>query len=293
MSDAQLMPAAFFGHGSPMNALELNRYTHAWRAFGRAVPRPRAILVVSAHWYINATAVTAMPRPRTIHDFYGFPPELFDVQYPAPGLPELAEEVSDIVQPTWVGADVDSWGIDHGTWSVLRHAFPDAAIPVVQLSINQFKDFGYHLELGARLAPLRDRGVLIVASGNIVHNLAGLSFSLADAGFDWAQRFDADARDQMLTDPAEVARLDAHRDFASAVPTPDHFIPLLYLAGLCAAAAPDGANPEAATRVLVDGCAYGSLSMTAYTLGLDVPGAVGTGPAAQAPEGVPADGTNL
>ncbi|MGD0243690.1 MAG: 4,5-DOPA dioxygenase extradiol [Streptosporangiaceae bacterium] len=298
MNDAQPMPAAFFGHGSPMNALELNRYTHAWRAFGRVVPRPRAILVVSAHWYINATAVTAMPRPRTIHDFYGFPPELFDVQYPAPGLPELAEEVSDIVRPTWVGADVDSWGIDHGTWSVLRHAFPDAAIPVVQLSINQFKDFGYHLDLGARLAPLRDRGVLIVASGNIVHNLAGISFSLADTGFDWAQRFDADAREQMLTDPAEVARLDAHRDFGSAVPTPDHFIPLLYLAGLCAAARDEAgrdqaAAPDAATRVLVDGCAYGSLSMTAYTLGLDVPAAAGTGPAAQAPEGVPADETNL
>jgi 4,5-DOPA dioxygenase extradiol len=243
MSDARTMPAAFFGHGSPMNALELNRYTHAWRAFGQAVPRPRAILVVSAHWYINATAVTAMPRPRTIHDFYGFPPELFDVQYPAPGLPELAEEVSDIVRPTWVGADVDSWGIDHGTWSVLRHAFPDAAIPVVQLSINQFKDFGYHLDLGARL--------------------------------------------------------DAHRDFASAVPTPDHFIPLLYLAGLAAAArdkAPrdgTGQDPDDATRVLVDGCAYGSLSMTAYTLGLDVPDAAGTGLAAEAPEGIPADGTNL
>jgi 4,5-DOPA dioxygenase extradiol len=308
MIDAQPMPAAFFGHGSPMNALELNRYTHAWRAFGRAVPRPRAILVVSAHWYINATAVTAMPRPRTIHDFYGFPPELFDVQYPAPGLPELAEEVSDIVRPTWVGADVDSWGIDHGTWSVLRHAFPNAAIPVVQLSINQFKDFGYHLDLGARLAPLRDRGVLIVASGNIVHNLAGISRQLADTGFDWAQRFDADARERMLTDPAEIARLDAHGDFASAVPTPDHFIPLLYLAGLAAAArdgatqpgaARDGAgraetvDPDGTTRVLVDGCAYGSLSMTAYTLGLDVPAAAGTGPAAQAPEGVPADGTNL
>jgi 4,5-DOPA dioxygenase extradiol len=303
MSDVRQMPAAFFGHGSPMNALELNRYTHAWRAFGQAVPRPRAILVVSAHWYINATAVTAMPGPRTIHDFYGFPQELFDVQYPAPGLPELAEEVSDIVQPTWVGADVDSWGIDHGTWSVLRHAFPDATIPVVQLSINQFKDFGYHLDLGARLAPLRETGVLIVASGNIVHNLAGISFQLADTGFDWAERFDADARERMLTDPAEIARLDAHRDFASAVPTPDHFIPLLYLAGLAAAArdkAPrneagpgEVAAPGDATRVLVDGCAYGSLSMTAYTLGLDVPDAAGTGPAAQAPEGIPADETNL
>jgi 4,5-DOPA dioxygenase extradiol len=286
MSNAQPMPAAFFGHGSPMNALELNRYTHAWRAFGQAVPRPRAILVISAHWYINATAITAMPKPRTIHDFYGFPQELFDVQYPAPGLPELAEEISDVVKPTWVGADIDSWGIDHGTWSVLRHAFPDATIPVVQLSINQFKDFGYHLDLGARLAPLRERGVLIVASGNIVHNLAGMTPQLADTGFDWAQRFDRDAQEQMLTDPVEIVRLDAHRDFASAVPTPDHFIPLLYLAGLAGARA-------GGTRVLVDGCAYGSLSMTAYTLGLDVPGATGTGPAAQPPAGVPADSTSI
>ena len=259
----EVMPAAFIGHGNPMNALETNRYTQAWHAFGRAVPRPRAILVVSAHWYINATAVTAMPRPRTIHDFYGFPPELFAVQYPAPGLPELAAEISDAVHPTWVGADIDSWGIDHGTWSVLVHAFPDADIPVVQLSINADKDFDYHLDLGARLAGLRRSGVLVVASGNVVHNLRGMSWDLADSGYDWARRFDEDAKARMLDDPVAITRLDAHRDFANAVPTPDHFLPLLYLAGL-ASAGGEGAD------ILVDGYTYGSLSMTAYTIGVAV-----------------------
>ncbi|CAA9320959.1 MAG: FIG074102: hypothetical protein [uncultured Nocardioidaceae bacterium] len=282
-----LMPAAFFGHGNPMNALEVNRYTSAWKAFGEAVPRPRAILVVSAHWYINATAVTAMPRPRTIHDFYGFPSELFDVQYPAPGLPEMAAEVSDIVHPTWVGADVDSWGIDHGTWSVLVHAFPDASIPVVQLSINAEKPLDYHLELGAKLAPLRERGVLIVTSGNVVHNLGGMDWALADDGFDWAQRFDEEAKGRMLTDPTEFATLDAHRDFGHAVPTPDHFIPALYLAGLAGAAR----SPD--TDVLVDGYAYGSLSMTAYTLGLpSLESADGAG-SPQPPAALPPEASNI
>jgi len=281
---AATMPAAFFGHGNPMNALEVNRYTSAWRAFGEAVPRPRAVLVVSAHWYINATAVTAMPRPRTIHDFYGFPQALFDVQYPAPGLPELAQEIEDVVQPTWVGADVDSWGIDHGTWSVLVHAFPDASIPVVQLSINAHKPLDYHLELGAKLAPLRERGVLIVASGNVVHNLGGMSRKLVDEGYDWAQRFDESAKEQMLTDPTAVAGLDAHRDYANAVPTPDHFIPLLYLAGLAGKAA-DGVD------VLVDGYAYGSLSMTAYTLGVETLQVTGDGGAP--PLDVVADESNI
>jgi 4,5-DOPA dioxygenase extradiol len=282
-----VMPAAFFGHGNPMNALEVNRYTAAWRAFGQAVPRPRAILVISAHWYINATAVTAMRRPRTIHDFYGFPRALFDVQYPAPGLPELADEVSDVVHPTWVGADVDSWGIDHGTWSVLVHAFPDASIPVVQLSINADKPLDHHLQLGAKLAPLREKGVLIVASGNVVHNLRGMDWKLTDTGYDWAQRFDEDAKTRMLTDPTDLATLDAHRDYRHAVPTADHFIPALYLAGLAAS------GDQVGTDVLVDGYAYGSLSMTAYTLGMACPSSVGEGGSAQAPADVAPDDCNI
>ena len=253
------MPAVFFGHGNPMNALEHNRYTEAWRAFGAAVPRPRAILVVSAHWYVHATAVTAMARPRTIHDFFGFPPELFAVDYPAPGDPEVAELVSEIARPTWVGLDHDSWGIDHGTWSVLVHAFPDASIPVLQLSIDATKGFDEHLELGARLAPLRERGVLVVGSGNVVHNLRRVDFSAPEAAFDWAERFDEDTRALMTSDPAATSSLTGHGDYPRAAPTPDHFIPLLYLAGLGAAA---GRPAE----VLVDGYAYRSLSMTAYTL---------------------------
>ena len=255
------MPAAFIGHGSPMNALGTNRYTAAWQQFGQQVPRPRAILVISAHWYINATAVTTMSRPRTIHDFYGFPRELFEVDYPAPGLPELAGEIAEAVRPTWVGADVDSWGIDHGTWSVLVHAFPDAAIPVVQLSINAEQPLDYHLDLAGRLAPLRDQGVLIVGSGNIVHNLRVMNPALPDGGFDWATRFDDATADLLTSAPGDVLRVQDHRDFTSAVPTPDHFIPMLYLAGLAAA---DGGTPE----ILVDGYTYGSLSMTSYTLGV-------------------------
>ncbi|HET7651740.1 MAG TPA: 4,5-DOPA dioxygenase extradiol [Acidimicrobiales bacterium] len=283
------MPAAFFGHGTPMNALDHNRYTEAWQAFGNAVPTPRAILVVSAHWYINATAVTAMATPPTIHDFYGFPDELFAVEYPAPGSPELALEVADVVRPTWVGLDVDSWGIDHGTWSVLRHAFPEADIPVVQLAINATKPFDYHLELGAALAPLRDRDVLIVGSGNVVHNLRRIDWGHPDAAFPWTQSFDDAVAGVMTSQPGDLVRIDERDDYGIAHPTPDHFIPLLYVAGL-AAAAGDTAH------VLVDGYAMGSLSMTCYTVGCDELSAQGDADddgAPPLPPGVPGDETNI
>lgn len=287
MSDPLVMPAAFLGHGSPMNALERNRYTEAWRAFGAAMPRPRAILAVSAHWYIQATAVTAMPRPKTIHDFYGFPRELFEVQYPAPGLPALAEEVADAVQPDYVGRDTESWGLDHGTWSVLVHAFPAADIPVVQLSINALKPHDWHIQLGARLNALRRRGILVVGSGNVVHNLRAIDFDAPDAAYPWAQRFDEHAREVLTDRPADVATLAAHPDYRQAVPTPDHFLPLLYVAGTAIAS---GAGLD----VLVDGYAYGSLSMTCYTVGAPCP-AMEDAPASAAAlaDGVPPDAANI
>ena len=284
-----LMPAAFVGHGSPMNTLEDNRYTAAWRALGAAlVPRPRAVLVVSAHWYLNATAVTAMPSPRTLHDFYGFPEALFRFRYPAPGAPEVAQEVADLAKPDRVGLDRESWGLDHGAWSVLAHVFPAADIPVVQLSINAAKDLDHHFELGARLAPLRERGVLVLGSGDVVHNLRRVDFRRPDAAYDWALRFDAAAREVMTTNPAAIGGLADHPDYELSVPTPEHFLPLAYLAGLAHAAG----SPA---RVLVEGCSLGSISMTCYTVGAPASDANDLGPGAASlpdPSIVPSEDTN-
>ena len=279
------MPALFIGHGSPMNTLEVNGFTAAWRNMGAQLPRPRAILVVSAHWYFGATAVTAMPRPRTIHDFYGFPQELFDFEYPAPGAPEIAQEVAEVVKPTWCGLDRDQWGLDHGTWCVLAHLNPEADIPVIQLSINALKPLDYHVQLGAKLASLRSRGVLILGSGNVVHNLGCIDRKQPDTGFKWAERFDDHTAEQLGSDPSAVLRLAEHPDYSMAVPTPDHFIPLLYVAGLAAAS---GEPMEA----LVRGYALGSLSMTCFGIGANLP-CRGASGAARLPESVPADQTNV
>lgn len=251
------MPVAFFGHGSPMNAIEHNHHTEAWHEFGRKVGRPRAVVVVSAHWLTQGTLATAMSRPRTIHDFYGFPSQLFDVQYPAPGSPEVADELVEVLSPTWVGKDMDSWGLDHGTWSVLCHMFPEADVPVVQLSIDSLKSFDEHFALGAALAPLATRGVLVVGSGNVVHNLGRLRWDAMGSGDAWAERFDQSVREIMAIDPSELPRIVEHPDYSLAVPTPEHFIPLLYVAGLASAMS----TPVSS---MLEGCTMGSLSMTSY-----------------------------
>ena len=230
------IPAVFVGHGTPMNALRHNRYTDAWADFGQRIPKPSAILAISAHWYINATAVTAMAHPKTIHDFYRFPDELFAVDYPSPGSPELAERVAELVKPTWVGMDADSWGIDHGTWSVLAHMFPDADVPVVQLSIDATKSADEHVALGTALEPLRRQGVLIVASGNVVHNLRRVTWGQPDAVFDWNLDFDRAASSLMAERPGDLAKLTEHPHYQLAAPTPDHLIPLYYVGGIAAAA---------------------------------------------------------
>lgn len=280
------MPALFIGHGSPMNTLERNDFTDAWRTFGQQLPRPRAVLVISAHWYFGATAVTGMARPRTIHDFYGFPQQLFDFDYPAPGDPDLAKEIIEQARPEWVGLDIDQWGLDHGTWSVLAHVYPDADIPVLQLSINALRPLEYHLDLAAKLDALRSRGVMIIASGNVVHNLRLIQWKQRDLAFDWAERFDDAVVEQLAHEPADILRLVEHPDYKLAVPTPDHFVPLLYVAGLAAA---EATKPEP----LVRGYSMGSISMTCYGVGAQLALRQDASSAARLPANVPPDQTNI
>ena len=262
MTHSARMPAVFFGHGSPMNTLEQNRYTEAWRQLGKSLPRPKAILAVSAHWTIRGTAVTAMPQPRTIHDFGGFPRELYEVQYPAPGDPVLAARVRELLAPLAVEADLSSWGLDHGTWSVLAHVYPQADVPVVQLSIDGTQPPSYHYKLARRLAPLRDEGVLIIGSGNVVHNLGRIQWAEDAPPWDWATRFNTRVRECLLArDHAaliDYAALGA--DARLSVPTPEHYLPLLYVIAQQA---------EGETVSLpIDGIELGSIGMLAVAVGL-------------------------
>jgi 4,5-DOPA dioxygenase extradiol len=237
------MPVLFLGHGSPMNAIEDNEYRRAWQAlgaqFGQQLSKPELILCISAHWLSRGWWLTAMGQPRTIHDFGGFPQELFDQQYPAPGAPDAAQEISrSIVEPP-LNLDMQDWGLDHGTWSVLKPMFPQADIPVIQLSMDYARPPSEHFALGRQLAPLRERGVLIVGSGNIVHNLRAARFDAAsDQAYDWAVEFDTKIAGQIAR--GELAALADFQKLGSvaqlAHPTYDHYLPLLYAAG---AAAPD------------------------------------------------------
>jgi 4,5-DOPA dioxygenase extradiol len=254
------MPAVFIGHGSPGNAIQDNAWTASWRRIAEQMPRPKAVLAVSAHWFIRATAVTAMARPRTIHDFGGFPPEMYELQYPAPGSPELAKEVAALLAPEHVYLDEDQWGLDHGSWAVLTHMYPKADVPVVQLSLNGLATYEHHYALAQRLAPLRDQGVLILASGQIVHNLRMTNLRMGDRGYDWAVRFEEAVTRTMTTDPTSVLSLVEHPDFALASPTPEHFLPLVYLAAQ--------AEKDEPTQAFLRTCTFGSSSLSSYAVGM-------------------------
>jgi len=258
------MPAVFVGHGSPMNGIEQNGFSDAWTQLGSALPRPRGILCVSAHWLTHGTKATAMPTPRMIYDFSGFPPELHAVDYPAPGDPELARLAMETLNVLGPGALDHDWGLDHGAWTVLRRMFPEASIPVVQLSIDWDEGPEHHLKLGRQLAALRDRGILIVGSGNVVHNLGRVDFATIDkpgSGYDWALDFDGAVKKAMLSGDDEGL---IHRERLSggaklAVPSPDHYFPLLYLAGT--------RRPSDNVLVFNESAVGGSLTMTSYAFG--------------------------
>lgn len=254
------MPVFFIGHGSPMNGIEDNEFSRSWSHLGKSLTPPSAVLCISAHWLTDGTFVTAMEQPRTIHDFYGFPQALFNVQYPAPGNPTLAKETADMVKKTHVGLDHE-WGLDHGTWSVVRQMFPDARIPVLQLSIDYAKPANYHFELARELSALRQKGALIIGSGNMVHNLRMLNWRDPDGGFDWAiemnetfkKAIESNAFEKLLDYPSLGAAAKL------AIPTPDHYYPLIYSLGL--------KGKDEPISFFNDKLAMGSVSMTSVKIG--------------------------
>lgn len=255
------MPAIFFGHGNPMNALAVNEWTERWAQIGRDIPRPQAIVCVSAHWYPPATLISVQERPRTIHDFGGFPPRLYQFQYPAPGAPDLARRVHSLLGDFNAQLD-EQWGLDHGTWSVFCHVFPDAGVPIIQLSMDETQPAEVHYEIGRRLAPLRDEGVLVAGSGNLVHNLHAYSWGHHATGpYDWAIRFETLARDLIANrDHDPLIRYESlGRDAMLAAPTPDHYLPLLYVL----------ATQQEGERVTfpVEGVDGGSVSMLTVQIG--------------------------
>ena len=257
MSISQRMPAIFFGHGSPMNALENNRYTHAWEQLGQRFPSPKAILMISAHWMTHGVAVTAMAQPETIHDFGGFPQALFEMQYPAPGDPALAARIADLLAPEAVVQD-QQWGLDHGTWSVLVKAYPAANIPVVQLSLNMDQPEAWHFSLGKKLAQLREEGVMVAASGNVVHNLRRLAFHAP--AYDWATRFNTYIRQAMLDQQWDkvIGFAQVGSDAALSVPTTEHFLPLLYILACH--------TEQDQLEIVVDGIELGAISMMSVVI---------------------------
>ena len=257
------MPVLFIGHGSPMNAIEDNGFTQGWKNAARTIPRPTAILCISAHWETRGTFVTAMPKPPTIHDFGGFPKELYEVQYPAPGSLELAAEVQRTITHTVIGPD-QQWGLDHGCWSVLKHMYPAADVPVVQLSLDYHQEPQYHYDLAKELAPLRKKGILIIGSGNMVHNLGKVAWDRMndpEFGYDWALEANERMKRYILAGDHKSLinyKLEG-RAFDLAVPTPDHFLPLLYILSL-------QENQEKVT-IFNDRAVMGSLTMTSVVIG--------------------------
>ncbi|EOX8536882.1 4,5-DOPA dioxygenase extradiol [Salmonella enterica] len=257
------MPALFLGHGSPMNVLDDNDYTRAWRRLGEALPRPQAIVVVSAHWYTRGTGVTAMERPQTLHDFGGFPQALYDTHYPAPGSPALAQRLVELLAPVPVALDKEAWGFDHGSWGVLIKMYPNADIPVVQLSVDSTKPAAWHFEAGRKLATLRDEGVMLVASGNVVHNLRTVRWHGENAPYPWAVSFNEYVKANLAWQgPVEqhpLVNYLQHEGGALSNPTPEHFLPLLYVLG-----AWDG---KERISVPADGIGMGSISMLSVQVG--------------------------